>query len=253
MEFTVTFGWLAAVVLVSIRLGAIFLLSPLFSVGGLPVRVRVMLVWGLAVMLVMALNIPHSLNELTVSTLAQSALFELFLGSLMAFGMHCAFATFHLGGRILDFQVGFGAASLIDPMTDNQNPLLGTLLHLLAVVMFFLVNGHHLFLKGLAYSFEKIPPGSLTQMSLAPVLEQFGLMFIYGVAVVAPAVFALFLVDVGMAVAARTMPQVNVFIISMPLKVFVGLVVLAMSLTYMGPLMMRIYDSIFRYWMKLLG
>lgn len=253
MEFTVTFGWLAAVVLVSIRLGAVFLLSPLFSVGGLPVRVRVMLVWGLAVMLVMALNIPHSLNELTMSTFAQSALFELFLGSLMAFGMHCAFATFHLGGRILDFQVGFGAASLIDPMTDNQNPLLGTLLHLLAVVMFFLVNGHHLFLKGLAYSFEKIPPGSLTQMSLAPVLEQFGLMFIYGVAVVAPAVFALFLVDVGMAIAARTMPQVNVFIISMPLKVFVGLVVLAMSLTYMGPLMMRIYDSIFRYWMTLLG
>lgn len=253
MEFTVSLEWLAAVVLVSIRLGAIFLLSPLFSAGGFPVRVRVMFVWGLAVMLVMALKIPLLLGELTVSTLVESALLELFLGSLMAFGMHCAFASFHLGGRILDFQVGFGAASLIDPMTDNQNPLLGTLLHLLAVVVFFLVNGHHLLLKGLAYSFEKIPPGSVVPMSLAPVLEQFGLMFIYGVAIVAPAIVALFLLDIGMAVAARTMPQVNVFIISMPLKVFVGLMVVAMSLTYMGPLLTRIYDSIFRYWMKLLG
>ena len=69
----------------------------------------------------------------------------------------------------------------------------------------------------------------------------------------APAVFTLLLVDAGMAFAARTMPQVNMFIVGLPLKILVGLMVLAISLNYVGPLLQRIYGSIFRYWEQIIG
>lgn len=78
-------------------------------------------------------------------------------------------------------------------------------------------------------------------------------MFVYGLAVVAPVVAVLLMLDVGMAVAARTMPQVNMFIVGFPLKIFMGLLVLALSLNYMGPLLEKIYASIFLYWQRVYG
>jgi flagellar biosynthetic protein FliR len=83
------------------------------------------------------------------------------------------------------------------------------------------------------------------------IVAQFGAVFAYGLTLVAPAVFALLLLDVALAIAARTMPQMNVFIVSMPLKVFVGLLVLAISSSYLLPAMQRVFESIPRYWERL--
>jgi flagellar biosynthetic protein FliR len=78
-------------------------------------------------------------------------------------------------------------------------------------------------------------------------------MFAYGLLIVAPAVFALLLLDVALAVMARTMPQMNVFIVAMPLKVVVGLLVLALSMRHMQPAMNRIFESVPLYWQRLLA
>jgi flagellar biosynthetic protein FliR len=171
------------------------------------------------------------------------------IGGLMAFGVVAAFAAFLLGGRIIDVQMGFGVASLIDPTTRSSAPLLGTFLNFLAVVTFFAIDGHHLIIRGLAFSLEHIPPGtSLGEINIGAVVAHFGAMFIFGVMVVAPALIAILLLDIGLAVIARTMPQVNVFIVSLPLKIFVGLAMTAISLPYLGSVMKRIFESIFSYW-----
>ena len=85
------------------------------------------------------------------------------------------------------------------------------------------------------------------------VAAQFGVMFVFGLAAVAPAVVSLLLMDTAMAVAARTMPQVNVFILSLPLKIVVGLTVMALTLPSIAPLLERVYESVFRYWERVLG
>jgi flagellar biosynthetic protein FliR len=184
-----------------------------------------------------------------LAELTRAFLQEALLGALLAFGLFAAFGAFLFGGRILDFQMGFSVANLIDPVTNAQSPLIGSILKLMAIVIFFSLDGHHLLLRGLLYSLEKIPPGgAFFEMNLKAVVEQFGLMFVFGIALVAPAVVTLLLLDVGMAFMARTMPQVNIFIVGLPLKIFVGLTVLALSLKFLGPLLNRIYESIFRYW-----
>ncbi|WP_217412653.1 flagellar biosynthetic protein FliR [Marinobacterium ramblicola] len=247
-------AFVTATLLAFIRLGALFLMTPLFATTQVPVNIRVLLLLALSAVFVASLHIrptqvPHTLGDLF---LASS--YELFVGALMAFGLYAAFGAFLFGGRILDFQMGFGVANLINPSTNTQGPLLGNILNLMAVVTFFLLDGHHVVMRGIAYSFQQIPIGQgLVHFDIEHVVYQFGRMFVFGLMLVAPAVFILLLLDAGMAVAARTMPQVNIFIVGLPLKTFVGLVVLAASLKYMSPLVSKIFESIFRYWERALA
>lgn len=254
MLFKLDIAAVMTVFLVTVRFAALFLLTPLFAVAQIPVRVRVLFLLALAFVMVAGLGTVQVATPLSMAELLRAVFNELIVGAALAFGVFAAFAAFLFGGRILDFQMGFGVANLIDPATNTQGPLLGTALNMMAVIIFFLLNGHHMMIRGLAYSLEKIPPGApVRALSLEAIVSQFGVMFIYGLAVVAPAVFTLLLLDVGMAVAARTMPQVNMFIIGFPLKIFMGLVMLALSLNYMGPLLEKIYASIFHYWQQVIG
>lgn len=254
MQLDADMRFVTTTLLVATRLAAVFLLTPLFAVAQVPGRVRLFFVLALAVVMVSGLGIaPVQVPETTGQLLRQIGN-ELFLGLLLAFGLFAAFGAFLFGGRILDFQMGFGVANLIDPATSAQAPLLGTALNLMAVMTFFLLDGHHMIVRGLAWSLQRVPPGGALR-DLAPdaVIAQFGVMFVYGLAVVAPAVLTLLLLDIGMAVAARTMPQVNMFIVGFPLKIFMGLLMLALSLNYMGPLLERVFGSLFVYWQRIVG
>jgi flagellar biosynthetic protein FliR len=242
------------VLLIALRIATVFVLTPLFALGGLPGRIRLLFVLIMSVSLVSALAIPppaalHSLGGLVIAAVG-----ELLFGALLAFGLFAVFATFQLAGRMIDLQMGFGVASLIDPATRAQAPLLGTLLNLIAVAVFFAVDGHLMLIRGLAFSIEHLPPGvSFAAIDTGSVVAQFGGMFVYALALAAPVLIVLFLVDVAMAVMARTMPQLNVFIVSMPLKIMVGLLVLIVSIRFMGPLMARIFEQLFFYWQGLMG
>lgn len=249
MSVTLEIAWILAVALVALRIGTIFILTPLFSFGGIPANVRVLLVMALAAIMVAAgnaqmLRMPASLGQLVLAGLS-----ELVFGALLAFGIFTAFAAFQLAGRIMDFQLGFGIATLIDPATRTQAPLLGTFLNLVAIVAFFAIDGHHLLIRGLAFSLEHTPPGTLmTDIDSGAVVAQFGGMFVYALALAAPVLFAILLIDVVLAVMARTMPQMNIFIVGLPLKIFVGLAVLAVSLNFAAPLMARVFEDLFNYW-----
>ena len=244
---------LAVVFLIALRIGPLFVLAPVFGAVAIPLRVRVFLALSFALVLAAAIK-PPPLASLDPAALIVAAAGEMLLGIAFAFGMFAAFGAFLFGGRVLDLQIGFGVASLIDPATRNQSPLLGTALNLLAVAVFFAVDAHHAVLRGLAWSLERLPPGApLQALDGGAIAAQFGVMFAYGLMLVAPAVFALLLLDVALAVVARTMPQMNVFIVAMPLKIVVGLLVLALSVRHMLPAMMKVFDSVPRYWERLLS
>ena len=172
----------------------------------------------------------------------------------MGFGLNAAFASFMVGGRLLDLQMGFGVATLFDPGTRSQVPLLGLLLQMTGIAAFLAVDGHHMLLRALALSLRTAPLGA-SPLGLAPavLLHQFGLMFSLGMTLVSAAVFCVFLTDVGMSVVARVLPQANVFLLSIPVKIFAGLAVLALSAPFMGPVLLRIFQSVFRYWDALAG
>jgi flagellar biosynthetic protein FliR len=254
MHFHAESAWIAAVLLVSIRFGTVFIMAPVFGTAQIPVHIRAFFVLALSATIVAATGGSAFAPPLQAGDLLVAALGELMIGALFAFGLFAGFATFLFGGRLLDMQIGFGVASLLDPATRSQSPLLGTALNLLAVSLFFAVDGHHMIIRGLAYSLEKFPPGAFSgQFELAAVVSMFGSVFTFGVALVAPVVFCLFLIDIGMAVISRTMPQVNIFILAVSVKTLAGLALLAVSIRYMAPLAHRIFAEIFGYWERILG
>lgn len=251
MDLVVNIPFIVLSLLVFMRLGSLLLMSPLFSVIQLPVHFRVFLLLFLSATIVSSMGLALPKSSLNFATLLYYGLAELVSGMALAFGVFCAFAAFSFGGRVLDFQMGFGVASLIDPSTNTQAPLIGTFLSMLAVLIFFLVDGHHMLLRGFIYSLEQSPPGEMPSFELAPFVKQFGAMFTFGIMAVAPVVFTILFIDILMGVAARTMPQVNMFIVMLPLKIFVGLVVLLLSLQFMLPLMKKVFLALFSYWQAL--
>ena len=249
MLFTVDIQFVTVLLLVFTRLSAIFLLTPLFAVTQVPVNIRILILLGLSATLAVSLQLVPAHTPQSLSMLIDAVIYEFFIGALMAFGLFAAFGAFLFGGRILDLQMGFGVANLINPSTNTQGPLLGTILNLAGVTTFFLLDGHHMMIRGISYSFEQLPLGQgMGNIPIEAVIAQFGRMFVYGLMLVAPAVFAIFLLDIGLAVAARTMPQINIFILGLPLKIFVGSILLVISMKYLSPLLKRIFESIFRYW-----
>ncbi|MGZ3182513.1 MAG: flagellar biosynthetic protein FliR [Telluria sp.] len=250
MTFAVDTAWLAAVLLCSLRLGALLMLSPLLQALALPRRLRVLLVLGLALGLVGSL--PHGAARAVppdLPGLAGAALNELVVGATLAFGVFAAFGAFSFAGSLLDLQAGFNIANLFDPVTHSQAPLLATVLSMTGVALFFGLDAHLALLRGVAWSFERVPLGATGfRPDPAELLRQFGAVFTLGLTLAAPVLGCLFLVEVALAVLSRNLPQMNVFVLGAPLKIVTCLALLALLAPRLGPVARRVFDGIFRFW-----
>jgi flagellar biosynthetic protein FliR len=245
--------WVAGVSLVSVRVGALFLFAPFLAGLGRMTTIRVLLALALSVMLTSgAVALPAV--RVDMGNLVSAALAELVTGSVLAFGVFAAFGAFSLAGKILDVQSGFGIGSVYDPVTRAGAPLFATLLDMGAVVMFFSMDAHHAVMRGIAFSLQQVPPGTgLEAMPLDAVIRQFGLMFSLGVALMIPVLLMLLLVELGLAVVSRALPQMNVIMVMVPAKVAAGLVVLALTITTLEAPMAKVFGSIFTYWEQALA
>jgi flagellar biosynthetic protein FliR len=227
----------------------LFIMTPVFGSVMAPALVRAFLVVALAAALVAAVGLAPAPALLTLPGLVAAAATETMIGAALAFGLAAAFAAFLFAGRLLDFQFGFGIANLVDPVTRAHAPLLGTGLQMLAVTVFFVADGHLHLVRALGESLLRHPPGGAgAGFDYAVIAAQFGLMFSLGLAIAAPALFAVLLLDIGFAAMARSMPQMNVFIVSIPFKIALGLLVLALSLRYLSQAMGKAFDAVLRYW-----
>jgi flagellar biosynthesis protein FliR len=245
-------GFVLAVFLLSLRLSAVFLLTPILHAFSVPATARVLLVIGLAVGLALGIPAAETRSGLSMNAgqLLAACMTELALGATLAVGILTAFGAISMAGRMIDVQIGFGIAQVFDPITQRQVPVLTSAFDQLGVIVFFLVNGHHALLRGIAYSLERFPLGRAWSMeSAAPwVIKQVAGLFGLGLALAAPVVVCLLLVELALGVVARNLPQMNMFVIGIPTKIVVGLAALSLWFGGVGDAMNRIYGSIYKTW-----
>ncbi|WP_399696771.1 flagellar biosynthetic protein FliR [Xenophilus sp.] len=246
-------GWSQGVLLLSLRLGAFVALNPVFYVLPMPAMARLLLVMALAVLL--SLGLGGDAPVVATATLMQRAMAELLLGATMALGVLLAFSAFSIAGQLLDVQIGFGIVQVFDPATQRQVSVLTSLIQYVGVLVFFLLDGHHALLQGLAYSVERFPPGQVWSLGVAvePLIRQAGGIFALGFALAAPVVFCVLLTEFALGVVARNLPQVNMFTLGIPVKIVVGLVALSVWSSGIGIVMERVYRSFEPAWTVLLG
>lgn len=244
-------GWATLVMLASVRLSMLFLSTPVFGGVPVPIAARVILVAGLAAGMVHGLALPAHVDPISlVSMLVHEAI----VGGALAAGLFAGFSAFQFGGRLLDFQIGYGVAGLVDIATKNNAPLIGSLLSMMAVVVFFMVDGHLALLRVVDISLRVMPPGDgMANLNLSALIAQFASCFVFGFLIVAPVVLCLLVIDFGTAFMSRTLPQMNVFVLSMSVKVIVGTVMLAVVVPLSGGVVNRVFESVFDGWSRLLG
>jgi flagellar biosynthesis protein FliR len=245
-------GFVLAVFLMSLRLSAVFLLTPILSAFSVPATARVLIVLGLALGLVFGIPAAETsaLPALSTGQLLVASSTELALGATLALGILTAFAAISMAGRLIDVQIGFGMAQVFDPVTQRQVPILTSAFDKLGVIVFFLVNGHHALLRGVAYSLERFPLGRPWSVEAAApmILKQVAGLFGLGLALAAPVVVCLLMLELALGVVARNLPQMNMFVIGVPVKIVVGLAALSLWFGGVGDAMNRIYGSIYRTW-----
>ncbi|WP_332879426.1 flagellar biosynthetic protein FliR [Massilia sp. S19_KUP03_FR1] len=246
-------AWITAVLLCALRLSALLLLAPFWQPLGLPVRVRLMIILAFSATLVSATHATSPVLLNSLPALIQAAMTELLVGALMAFGVFTAFAAIAFAGNALDLQIGFNIANVFDPVTRSQSPLLASIFAMTAVMLFFSADAHHTVIRGFAWSLERIPLGGpAPRPDIAALGRQFGIVFTLGLTLAAPVMFCLFLVELAMAVLSRNLQQLNVFVLGTPIKIILGLMLLATLAPQFGHTTRRIFDAIFTFWQAVL-
>lgn len=236
--------------LVLVRVSAFFVLTPVFGTRNVPMAFKAGLAFFLTLVLTPvvastaagALYMGYSLSELVLILVK-----EFMVGAALGLIASFVFAAVQVGGMFVDLQIGFAMANVFDPMTGTSAPLTGQFKYALAMLLFLGMDGHHGLLTGLLQSYQFVPAGGFTMSGnvVSAFLQTFGLMFLIGLKVAVPIVTALFLTDVGFAILSRAVPQMNVFVLGMSVKVIVGGLMLIVALPAFIYLLRGMFDTMF--------
>ena len=219
--------------LIFTRISGIFTLAPVFDRKTIPLYIKagLSLIFTLILFpLLVQTSTPQF--QFTVLSFAFSVIGEFLFGLVFGFAASLIFSAVQIAGQLLDTQIGFGIVSVFDPQSQQQVPLIGNFKYLLALLLYLSTNGHHVLLSALFNSFKIIP---IMQMNFNPEIVPFIVDLFVGVFIVAfkislPVLISLFLTDVALGILARTMPQMNIFIVGVPGKIVVGIFVLSLAL-----------------------
>jgi flagellar biosynthesis protein FliR len=221
---------------VFIRVGALIFMLPLFGATGIPSLWKAGLSFLLAVIIVplvpMTLTFPESDLGILLGVCS-----EILISFLLAILAKLFLASVQLAGQFLGFQMGFNVASVMDPQTGGQSTVISQFLYIFTILLFFSINGHHLFIRAMVESFQAVPPLSFRlSPSLMKVLVKIsGEMFLIAIKMAAPILVALFLSNLCLGIVARTVPQVNILMIGFPLNIALGLILLGVTLNNLSP------------------
>lgn len=234
--------------LVFCRITAFFVVTPVFSSRNIPAYVKVGLATFVSLLTFSGLGIQQVPID---SVYFLSILKEIGVGLLLGFIGYMFFAVVQIAGAFIDMQMGLSMANIVDPLTGVSSPITGNLKFMVAMLLFLVLNGHHLLLTAIVQSYDWIPlqndafaqmySENMTEFMIRSFTDSFALAFKMAV----PLVAALFLTDVGLGILARTAPQFNIFVIGIPLKIIVGLVLLSFFFINMMPMFSKVFEALF--------
>lgn len=239
ISLSIPYLYLLHVLIISIRVGATLLFAPIWGYPGLPQYLRIILVFSMAAG--MSVVIPFNPEAYTNPGLVVPV--EFLIGLLLTMGIRIAFAGLHMGGQLLSYHLGFSAVQAIDPQTQNRSTLMSSYMTMLGYVIILATDQHHVMFRALAESYKAFPIGTSisTNQWFDALMVASRQIFIIGWKIALPVFLATFVLEVTVGFIARMQPQINTMVVTAPLKILVGLIVLGASLAFMpraiGPVM----------------
>ena len=219
-----------AFLLIFLRVSAFIMVLPMMGGESVPVPVKAFFILATTFVLVPIIEVREV--DLTLGSLSLGILEEILIGTLIGLGTRLLFAAVEIGAEVMGVQMGFGMARIFDPMANQQASLIGKLHGMLAMLIFLLVDGHHLILQTLIRSFEWVPflGFKMTGAMVQGLIHMGSQMFALGVQVAIPVMVALLLANVTIGILGRVVPQMNVLLFGFPITIGLGLVMLGASI-----------------------
>ena len=213
--------------MVFFRIIGFLIIAPLFSSRNVLSMMKAALAMLISILVVPTMvDTPFLTIDSSLLLFFIYALSEFAIGLSIGFIATLFFDSINLAGQLIDMQMGFGIVNVVDPQSGAQMPVMGTFKYFLTMFFYLSINGHILLLDALMKSYQIIPLGNFTvDMSLMNfIIYVTTNLFVIALKIALPYVGALFATDFILGIIARTVPQMNVFMIGMPLKIGIGFV-----------------------------
>jgi len=238
--------------LVMARFSGLILSAPVIGSNNIPPQVKIGLI-GLSAFLVTptlpGIDTPIPGDALPFALMAAG---EMIIGLIIGLVMQIAFAAIQVAGQIMDMQSGFGLINVFNPALGTQVPLFGFFFFILAVLFLLVTNGHHMMIRALVSTFDRIPVGGFSPDTsvFGQVAAWSSLMFYDAILIAAPVMVSMMLAYVAMGLMSRVVPQLHLFVVGFPLTIAISLLVVALSigfyLSYLDGMFFEMFQNIDR-------
>lgn len=224
--------WLVAM----IRPGAAFLAAPVFGAAAVPVQLRLVVALAIGIPALAATQFTLPIEGLVSIEGFLLVASEVLVGLALGFTVLIGFSAALLAGETIGNAMGLGFASMIDPTSGSSSSAIAQFLSIIATFLFLAIGGHLALAVTIVESYRALPPGDawLAADSLRGIAMFGSVLFAAGLSIALPVGFAIILVQLVMAMLARSAPALNLFAVGLPAALLAGVVLLAIAAPIMG-------------------
>ncbi len=225
-------GQIIAFALVFLRASAFVMAWPVFGNTQVPVPVKVLFALILAVVLFPTLHFQNAKDLMIGEQVLFFALREIIIGLFLGYLMRFFFFAVSIAGELIGLSTGLSSAQMYNPISGASTNVMEQFQLLLATLILLALNGHHLFLQGLAQSYELVPISNVgfKAGAMTEVLRFGSEIFTMGIKMASPVIVSVFLANLALGILGRSVPQINIFVTSLQITIVLGLIVLFVGL-----------------------
>lgn len=237
-------AYFTAIILVFMRLLTFFIIVPVFFPKGTPVTFKIGFTIILSYILIPGIAYDFLSNISSIYVFIFYCINEIITGLVLGYITNLCFHSISFAGKLMDMQIGLSMISMFDPNIESSATLIERLLYWTSLVIFFVVDAHHVLIKALIESFKVISLGKLilSEASINLIFKAFNEFFLIGLKIAIPIVLIIILTDLTMGLVARTVPQLNIMILGMPVKILVGIG----SFAFVLPMFIKLVETSFQ-------
>lgn len=216
---------------VFLRITAFFLATNIIFPNGTPKLFKIC--FSLLLSAMIAINLEVNIQVENFYELIRYGTLETINGLTLGYMVTISFYCLKMVGNLIDTQMGLAMSSAYDPTTQSQSTITEKIIYFIGVVVFFVVNAHHVIITSIQNSFKIIPIGySIIDFNFSYIINIFTHYFIMGIKMAIPIIVVLIITDLIIGVIARSISGLNIMIIGMPLKMLIGILFLISSLPF---------------------
>lgn len=233
-------SWVGAFMWPLFRIAALVGAAPVFGARTIPVTVKMVIAIVLTMIVAPILPPPPAVDPLSGEAIL-IVMNQILIGGAMGLALQLVFAMFVVGGQIIAFQMGLGFASMVDPSSGTQVPVISQFYVIILTLTFLALDGHLVFVEVIADSFRTLPVGvnGLTRDGLWALVTWGGHMYAGAVQIALPAIASLLLINLTFGIVTRSAPQFNIFSIGFPVTMVAGFFIIVVTLPAILPQIKR--------------